>query len=153
VADIDYTAIVDAIGSAALASGLFERFNGHEPKSSPGNGITGAVWMRSEQPFRSGSGLSSTTVLMTVTVRVYTSMVQEPADAIDPNLDAAVRALMKAYHGDFTLGGLIRNVDLLGMSGTPLSWQSGYLDVAGKINRIADITVPLIVNDVYDQAP
>lgn len=149
---MDFQAIVDKLVSHAAAAGQFERVNAHEPKNSPGNGITAAVWLASVAPAQRQSGLASTTLLLTFTVRCYTSMVQQPADAIDPNLMAAVGSLMSAYTGAFTLGGLIRSVDVLGAQGIPLSAKAGYLEQSGKVYRVMDLTVPLIVNDVYDQA-
>ncbi|MET8987757.1 hypothetical protein ABZW49_20110 [Nonomuraea wenchangensis] len=78
-------------------------------------------------------------------------MLQEPADAIDPAMLAALDALMSAYSGDFDLGGRIRNVDLLGQTGPPLSAQAGYLEQDGNTYRVFTVTLPLLINDVWDQ--
>jgi hypothetical protein len=147
-----FPAIVDALVSEAQTLGVFERVNGHEPKNKPGTHLTAAVWLRTLAPARS-SGLASTSAVLVFTVRIYTPATSLPADAIDPAVYDAMARLMASYSGDFTLGGLIRNVDLLGMTGTSLSAQTGYLDIDNHMFRIADITVPMIVNDVFDQAP
>nr|ALS91094.1 MetaGeneMark_Unknown Function [uncultured bacterium] len=152
MADLQYQPIVDALVSAAQETGQFETVNGHEPKNAPGNGVTGAVWFRNVAPAARQSGLDSTTLLLVCTFRCYFSMTAESPDYIDPVLLTAADALLAAYSGEFTLGGLIREVDLLGMNGVPLSAKSGYLDVAGKLFRIIDVTVPMTINDVYDQA-
>jgi hypothetical protein len=55
-------------------------------------------------------------------------MLTDPEDAIDPELLAAVDALMSAYSGDFQLGGLITQVDLLGAYGKPLGAERGLSD-------------------------
>ena len=149
---INATGILDSILSHALASGLFERVNGHEPKSAPGNGLSAAVWLDSIGPVVS-SGLAATSARLAVNVRLYTAMLADPQDAIDPNLIAAVDTLMTAYSGDFDLGGNVRNVDLLGQAGTPLSAQAGYLNQDGKLFRAMTILLPLIVNDVWEQVP
>lgn len=150
----DIAGIFAAVESHALASGLFGRVNMHEPKSAPtALGITCAIWVQSIAPVPGGSGLASTSGRLTMQVRVYTSMFGEPQDAIDPNLLGAVTALISSYSGDFDLGGLIRNVDLLGSTGEPLGARAGYLNQDGKLMRIMDITLPLIVNDLWTQAP
>lgn len=149
---LDATGILDKVVSHALTQGLFERVNQHEPKNAPSNGLTAAVWVDFIGASTS-SGLASSSGLLTLNVRLYTSMLAEPQDAIDPNLLAACSDLMGAYSGDFDLGGTVRCVDLLGMTGTALSARAGYLDVAGKLYRVMTITLPLIINDVWEQVP
>lgn len=147
---MDITGILDRVVSHAMATGLFERVNQHEPKSAPGNGLSCAVWVDSIAPARS-SGLSATSGRLAIQVRIYTSMLSEPPDAIDPALVSAVDALMTAYSGNFGLGGTVRCVDLLGMAGEPLSAKAGYLSQDNKIFRVMTILVPLIVNDLWNQ--
>lgn len=147
------TAIIDTALSHAQASGWFDKVNGHEPKNAPGNGLTLAVWAQSLGPVPGASGLRSTTARLVLNVRAYSSMIQEPQDAIDPNLLAATDALMTAYSGDFDFGANVRNVDLLGAYGVGLSATAGYLTQDGRIFRVMTITVPLIINDVWSQTP
>lgn len=145
--------LVDALASHAMASGYFDMVNQHEPKSKPGRGITCAVWIDRIEPARSMSGLNSTTSRVTFNVRVYTNMLQNPQDSIDPNVMIASDALFEAYSNDFTLGGLIREVDLLGESqGNPLFGQSGYINIDNMVYRVFTLTVPCIVNDAWGQA-
>lgn len=144
--------VTDRVVSHAMTLGVFERVNGHEPKSAPGNGTSCAIWVDSIGPITGRSGLSSTSALFVVNDRVYSSMTQEPQDAIDPNITKAVGTLINAYSGDFTLGGLVRCVDLLGMSGRALGAQAGYLTQDGKLFRVMTVVVPIIINDVFDQA-
>ncbi|WP_431895867.1 hypothetical protein [Micromonospora haikouensis] len=150
---LDTQPIIDAVVSHALASGHFERVNAHEPQSAPGNGLSAAVWVDAAAPARGASGLQATTARLTLNVRLYTSMLSTPADAIDPRLMAAHDALMTAYSGDFTLGGRARCVDLLGMAGVPLSSQAGYLIQDAKQLRVITIVLPVLVNDVWEQTP
>jgi hypothetical protein len=145
-------AILDRVVSHALASGYFERVNGHEPKTAPGNGLSAAVWVDSIKPATIQSGLTATTALFVINVRIYQNMIAEPQDAIDPNVMAATDALMAAYSGNFTLGGNVRNVDLLGSAGTPMSAQAGYIQQDNRVYRAVTITLPLVINDVWSQA-
>lgn len=143
--------ILNAAVSHALASGHFERVNGHEPKNAPGRGITAAIWAQSLGPVPAGSGLTKTTARLVLNIRIYSDMLQEPQDGIDPAVLLAVDSLMSAYSGDFELGGNVRNVDLLGQAGVPMSAEAGYQNVGGTMYRIMTITLPLIVNDVWTQ--
>lgn len=144
--------IVDAVTSHAMATGLFEQVNGHEPKNPPGNGLTAAVWVERIRPART-SGLASTSGRLTFSIRLYSNLLSRPEDWIDPALTAAVDTLMGAYSGDFTLGGLVRSVDLLGAEGESLDAQSGYLAVDAGEFRVFTIILPLIINDLWEQAP
>lgn len=151
---MDTATILDRIISHAQASGWFERVNGHEPKGPPSvSGLTAAVWVDAIDPVPAGSGLAATTARLTVHVRVYTSMLSEPQDAIDPNLMSVVDALLSAYSGDFELGGQVRNVDLLGQTGPGLSAKAGYLTVGSTMFRVVTVLLPLIVSDVWVQSP
>ncbi|MFF3511533.1 hypothetical protein [Streptomyces sp. NPDC002573] len=148
---LDIRTILDAVESHALASGYFQAVNGHEPKTAPATGITCAVWVEQIGPARGGSGLVATSTRLALFVRLYTPMVSQPEDAIDPDLMTALDALMAAYSGDFTLGDLVREVDLLGTYGDPLSARAGYLTTSGAEYRVMTITLPLIVNDLWEQ--
>jgi hypothetical protein len=148
---LDIRTILGAVESHALASGYFADVNGHEPKAPPTSGITAAVWVEQIGPARGGSGLNSTSSRLALFVRLYSSLQQQPADAIDPDLMTALDWLMAAYSGDFELGGLVRQVDLLGTYGDPLSARAGYLSEGGAEYRVMTITLPLIVNDLWNQ--
>ncbi len=148
---LDITTLLDRAVSHAMAAGLFERVNGHEPKNAPGAGLTAALWAQNIGPARRASGLDSTTIRLELAVRLYSSLQQEPQDAIDPELLAALDVLLAAYSGDFTLGDAVRQVDLLGAYGTPLGAQAGYLAHDGVVYRVFTITLPLIVNDLWNQ--
>lgn len=150
---LDIRGVLDAIESHALASGYFTAVNGAEPKSPPDtSGITCAVWVEQIGPARGGSGLTSTSIRLCFYVRLYTGMLTDPPEAIDPNLMTALDALMAAYSGDFTLGDLVREVDLLGQYGDPLSARAGYLVEGGTEFRVMTIVLPLVVNDLWLQA-
>ncbi len=136
--------------SHANASGFFETVNTHEPKASPNAGLSAAVWIDVIRPAQS-SGLNIASGLLVFVVRIYQNFISEPQDAIDPSVVAALDGLLTAYAGDFELGGNVRCVDLLGMAGVPLSSRAGYLNADGKNFRIVDITLPVIVNDLWTE--
>lgn len=146
---MDISGIVAQVASHAFTTGLFESVNSHEPKSVPGNGLTCSVWANSIGPLPRGSGLAEVTTLIVMSVRIYTPMMQQPYDDIDPNMMKAVDVLFNSYIGAFTLGGAVRDVDVLGMYGTPLSAQAGYINQDGKVMRVMTINLPLVVNDAW----
>jgi hypothetical protein len=146
---LDFKSVLTAVADHAARSGLFSRVNKHEPKSAPDGKLIAAIWVQSIGPAE--SGLASTSVRLVLMVRVYTSMISDPPDAIDPAIVRAVDVLMTAYSGDFTLGGLVRNIDLMGRAASRCPLRPRYLNQDNKIFRVMDITLPLILNDVWEQ--
>ena len=146
---LDYAALIDVIASHAMELGVFTQVNQHEPKNAPGQDISCAVWVDTIGPAE--SGLASTSVRLVVMARVYQNFILKPEDRIDPVVMGAVDALMTTLTADFTMGGLVRNLDLLGRGGIPLSAKAGYLQQDNQIFRTVDITIPMILNDVWEQ--
>lgn len=149
---LDIDNLLDVVVSHALASGYFEKVNQHEPKNAPGSGLTAAVWVDDIRPALSSSGLNSSSAVIVFNIRLYTSMLTEPQDSIDPGMVKALNSLFLAYAGDFELGGDARMVDLRGAEGRPLSAAAGYLNQDNKLYRVFTITLPVIVNDAWDEA-
>ena len=147
---LDSTAILDAVASHALTTGYLDRCGTHEPKSAPGTGLSAAVWVQRLRPIRS-SGLNSVSMLLALNLRIYTSMLSEPQDEIDPNVLRVVDSLMAAYCGDFELGGLVRCVDIFGSEGVDLTAEAGYLNQDGRLMRVMTLTIPLLLNDLYSE--
>ena len=144
-------AYTDALVSHAMTPGLFSKVNQHEPKSAPDNGLTAAIWFRTLRPDQQNSGLDATSVWLVMMLRIYLPMLTQPQDMIDERILRAVDVLLGLYSGDFTLDGMIREVDLLGASGLGLSAESGYLDIDKAKMRVVDITIPLGINNAWTQ--
>lgn len=155
MANLNSTGIIDAVVSAAAGTGRFDVVNAHEPKDAPGSGLTAAVWVQRIAPAVGDSGLAATSALLTLNLRIYTSMRAvgtEAEDMIDPAVADATDAVVTLFNAGFTLGGLVRDIDLLGEFGTPLSAQAGYITIGGAMYRCMTITIPCVVNDVWSQA-
>ena len=145
--------LIDRLASHAQSLGLFDRVNKHEPKNKPGRGLTCAVWIDRIEPAAGRGGLAATSARVVFNVRVYTNMLQEPQDAIDPNVMNAVDLLFEAYSNDFQLGGTDRWIDLMGATqGHPLFAQSGYINIDNMVYRVMTLTVPAIVENAWPQA-
>ena len=145
--------IYAAVVSDAEQLGFFESVTTHEPKSAPGNGLVAAAFLRDTVPVPARSGLSATTTRVLFDMRIYTSFMKKPEDEIDQDLLTAVDTLMAQYSAGFTLGGLVDAVDLLGIAGTALGANFGYLEQDRKMFRVAGITLPLLIENLWTQAP
>lgn len=147
---LDLTAPRSWLTSHAQAAGSFERVLSHEPVSAPGSGLTYAVWLSDLGPARS-SGLNTTSARVVYTGRLYLPADTEPMDDVDLTIGQAAAAVIGAYSGDFTLGGSVRNVDLLGEGSEALRARLGYLQLDSTTYRIATLTIPTTVNDAWTQ--
>ena len=136
--------------SHAMKLGLFDTVNTHEPKNAPGTGVWCTIWIQRLRPTRS-SGLAKTSGYVEFTGRVGASFMQQPEDGIDPGIVTAVSKLMEEYTGAITLSSSVRCIDILGMDGTPLSALAGYVTIDHKVYRVMDITIPVLVNDMWTQ--
>jgi hypothetical protein len=150
---LDIGDILDRLTSHALASGHFEtvnEFKVDEPGGA-GSGITLGIWSDDIVPVKS-SGLASVSVRINFKVRIFASTESPPESYLERAMVDATSALWSAYALDFELGGEARHIDLLGAEGQPLSANAHYMNLSGVIHRVVDITVPVIVNDVFDLA-
>jgi hypothetical protein len=145
--------LIDRIASVPMATGYFDRVNQHEPKNKPGRGLTCAVWIDRIEPARARAGLAATSARVVFNVRVYTSMLTNPQDMIDPSVMIAADALFEAFSADFDLGDENRWIDLLGATqGHELYGQSGYINIDNMVFRVFTMTVPVIVENAWTQA-
>ncbi len=128
------------------ASGYFQKTQVGEPKSPPREDLSVSVFMANVALDRlfldGGTGESHV-----VTVRIYKNMLSEPQENIEYDLAQVISQVTSDFLGDADLGSTIMTIDAGGIYGTAIRVDWGYLDVGGIMYRIADITLPLIVND------
>jgi len=137
-----------AVESYVQASGLFQSVQVGEPKSPPGQGYHAAIFMRSVGINLVYAG-GDTRENHLVTLRIYRDMLAEqtdPQQSLENEMAVVVSKLMSDLLGDTDLESTIMTIDVAGMDGTSLRAEYGYLDVGGTMYRMADITLPLIVN-------
>jgi len=151
--DAAVNGVFDEIVSHALATGRFDYVNQHEPKNAPHNGVQCSVWIQYIRPVRS-SGMNATSGLVVLNARIYMDMRQQPMDSIDPNITVATADLLNVLSSDYQLGGAsgVRNIDLLGAEGQPLDATAGYLELDRNMFRTVTINIPVVLNDMFQQA-
>lgn len=150
---LNTVALLAAVQSHAQSLGLFEQVLLHEPENAPDNGLCAACVLSDGAPVPGQSGLVSTSWRLQVSVRIYLNLLHEPQDGNEVLIAGAVDALISDYTAAFTLGGLVEEVDVMGAYGAPLAWKFEYATHNHKLYRIATITLPMIVTDVYTQGP
>lgn len=148
---LDTVSLLAAVQSHAQSLGIFEDVLIHEPENAPDNGLVAACWLEDGRPLPDLSGMVSTSWRLGVSMRLYLNLLHEPQEGNESLIAGACDALIGAYTGDFELGGLVEQVDVFGAYGEPLAWKLGYATHNHKFYRIATITLPLIVCDLYDQ--
>jgi hypothetical protein len=147
---MDFSAAMDYVTSAAAATGYFDQVTGHEPKAAPGRtGLTASAWVQTWEP--ATSGLNSVSMRFEVTLRIFTSMLQEPQDEIDLRLMQAVDAVFAYVIGHFQGLSGSRYVDVFGADGDRMRAALAYAEQDSKKFRIADITIPVVINDCYTE--
>lgn len=149
---LDTGAILAALRSEAQRLGKFDKVRGHESKNAPGRDLSLDQWVRSCRPAPAASGLAASSAVLVVDLRIYRTMLAKPEDQIDPDVCAAADAIIGGVAANFTLDGLIRNVDIHNAHGGGfLGWVMGYLTIGQNSYRAAVVTVPMIVSDAWPQ--
>lgn len=146
----DITSTMRNLQSYFVASGYFP--GGvliGEPKQPPtpkgSNQFAASLFMRSvrvNQLMLDGA----TEETHVVTARIYNTMLAEPTEDMELALARVVQQVVSDILADADLGGTIRNIDPGGMGGTAMTAEFGHIDQSGVMYRIADITIPMIVD-------
>ena len=142
----DVTNTMRAIQSHLAAAGYFRHVQIGEPKAAPSQRFTAAIFMEAIEPH--DIPLATICALYKMVVRVYDNMTHEPQEDVELEMSIVVDKVMNDLSGDFTLGGTVRGIDV-----SQLRTQWSYLDVDRTMYRIADISIPIIVNDVATLSP
>src|SRR5260370_34163897 len=137
----------DQVISHALKLGVFDKVANHEPKNAPGNGLFASIYAQEIDPLPDISGLAATSGRVAFHIRIETNMLQEPQDDIDGQILIAATTLIGEYSAHFTLGGTVRNVDLLGAHRQPLKMPAPYLRLATKRARTGRGTLPTLMTE------
>lgn len=148
---VDVEGTLTRLVDHAKKLGVFEVARATEFKSAPPNALCFALWVQDLGSSPVGSGLAATDALLRCSARIYFPMTHKPESEIEGKVFGAAGGYLGRLNGDFTLGGTVRNIDLLNEVGDPLRWIGGYLAIDNKISRIADLNVNVIFNDSWEQ--
>lgn len=146
---LDIDTLLSKLVSHALSTGHFDSVNTHEPDNAPGNGITANVVLDTITPVPGGMATTSCRVAFFMTM-MYPAEAQ-PRDDTEPYLIKALDAVMGRLTGDLRLDNTVRMIDLLGAHGDGLEALAGYTKIQEQVYRIMELTIPVIVNDVWVQ--
>jgi hypothetical protein len=141
-------ALFSSLESHAMSLGIFRRVDTHEPENAPGDGLSCSIVLGPIAAGGSYSGLSSVSGTITFLVWVWNPMMQKPLDGVDPAVLTAVSTLLGEYSGNFTLGGTVRDIDLLSLRSDPV-----YVEQEGKQFRVEQISLPIVINDLWVMSP
>jgi len=141
-------ALFSALESHALKLGIFRRVDTHEPENAPGEGISCSILLGPLASDGTVSGLGTVSGTLTWLIMIWSSMMQKPLDGIDPAVLVAESTLLNEYSGNFTLGGLVRNIDLLHLRSDPV-----YVEQEGKQFRVRQISLPMVIDDLWVMSP
>lgn len=142
--------ILNKLISHVKRVGVLKQVHAHEPKNAPG-ASTASVFLREVRAVQAGSGLNKTNALVVWNVRLYQNMLKDPQDSIDVQLLNTMDLLLTSFNADFTLEGTVKAVDILGISGVGLGAEAGYVEIDRKMFRVIDITLPVLINNVWTQ--
>ena len=142
----DASNTLDAVAGHLLASGYLRDVMIGEPKSPPsGDQLTASVFLNSISVAE--VTLGTTIESHVLTLRIFRNMLAEPTNTMEKEFAKAVSSILSDIIGEFDLGGSVRSIDVAGIYGSSIAVNYGYLDLGGTMFRIADITLPLIVDD------
>lgn len=90
-----------------------------------------------------------TVEIHSLTVRLYAKAFRDTQsmESVEKTLAEAAEQVMSDLATDFDLGGNIRAIDIGGTYGTSMGVSFGYVDIGGEMERIADIALPIIVDN------
>ena len=140
--------LFSALESHAKSLDVFRRVNLHEPENAPGEGISCSILLGPLAADGNASGLGTVSGTITWLIMIWSSMMQKPLDGIDPAVLTAESTLLNEYSGNFTLGGLVRNIDLLHLRSDPV-----YVEQEGKQFRVRQISLPMVIDDLWTVSP
>jgi len=154
---LDAKAMQQALASHAMKLGQLDSpISLHEPRMRPTSDLHAALWLNGITPIRA-SGLNTVSARVEWLFRMYTGGEQEPQDEIDVKVLTATDRFLSSLCGDFDLDdhltdGLVRMIDIFGAYGQGLNAAAGWARWSDGMSRVVTITIPVIVNDVWQEA-
>lgn len=150
---LDTKPIMSALVTIAQKSGMFpggvKKF---EPRGQPPSGLSVSL-ISGVLAATTTSGMNSASLRWQVDGMVYLPINVDPPENIDVLLMNAAAGYLEALCGQFTLGGLVRHIDIFGSDGDKLAATPGYLEHDKKMYRVNRLVIPLIINSKWTLTP
>lgn len=141
--------LMQAIQSHAQKLGVFKGgINLHAPLTNVSPDLACWIILDDLTPTPE-SGLPVVSIIVNMLVLITMSLNTRPLDDVDPAVLGAATVLLNEYANNFTLGGLVRDVEVF----RGLKAVAGYSLITGEPYRHVEITLPMIVNDAWTEAP
>jgi hypothetical protein len=141
-----------AVQSHLAGNGWLTKVDAGEPKAAPSEQFSASVFMDSVSValvFANGG----TREVHNVVIRVLTNMLSIPTEDVEYNLAEIVQQMVSDLIADYDLGGTINHIDVGGIYGDGISTSWGHIDIAGTFFRLAEIRLPLVVDDSGTSSP
>ena len=147
----DLQPLLDDFRSECRASGGFDGVSTHELRKPPTQRfVLGAWWLRT-RPIPQRSGLAATSVLITLQARIYMPLQGDP-DQLDTELWRRTDLIYARMHQGLVFTEDQHEIDILGAFSDGVTADAGWVPMPDNTSvRVADINVPIIVNDAYAQ--
>lgn len=150
---LDASAVLSALQSVCQGLGSIEQSIAGQGQNPPTAGVGATIWAMPGRTVARRSGLASVSVELVFNIRLTLSMSTQPPETVEGTLLGAFSDLCNALAGGFTLNGQVEQVDLLGAYGEPLKWDPGYVQYDGVTYRCITVPVPVVLDDVWSDAP
>lgn len=133
---------IQVIQNHLTASAIFADVQIGEPMSAPDTGdkAWAAILLGPRRILE--TTLATSIEERSVIIRIYINVKREPQQDIEFEMDEIASDTLSRLGGDFELGGDIRQIWVVGMTGAP-----AYQTVGVNMYRLMDIMVPMIVDD------
>jgi hypothetical protein len=149
--ELQVDAIMAKVVSVVESLAVVETVNGGDNIHVVGAGLRASVSPERIASPPGSSGLDSASVVLTVRVRLFDRVFPTPVDEFSTDLLKAIGKVCGAYLGGFTLGGLVRDIDLHGRHGQAMTVQAGYMDVPDGTCRVMTLLLPLVIDNAWEE--
>lgn len=131
--------------------GWFDHVAIGDIESAPAGGLVCAWTIDGFVPDPSTSGLNTTSVIVIATARIYRNQTAHPNEGVPVAVLEAVDDFIESLHTDLKLDRDDSTVDLFGFGQNRMGANAGLLEFNGTIYRFVDVTIPILVKDVWTQ--
>jgi hypothetical protein len=153
MSSLNAAAVLSGIVSVLQKVGSIEQTITGQGQNPPSAGVGAVVWAGPIRPVARRSGLGAVSIALDINVRLTVPMSTQPPESVETTLLGAFSDMCNALAGGFTLGGQVEQVDLLGAYGSGLHGDPGYVPYDGATYRCITAVVPVVLDDVWSDAP